>query len=122
MDIKVGDIVRFEGRDVRVLRISSSILLSYFGPVRGDLANLELIESYDSPKFEVGDSVTILDIPNIERMHYGPGWQYEMTQMIGSTQTVTEVRCDKHLGQRVRLSGWWFCTYHLENINDFDIV
>lgn len=53
MDIKVGDIVRFEGRDVRVLRVASSILLSYFGPVRGSLANLELIESYDPPKFEV---------------------------------------------------------------------
>ena len=102
MDIKVGDIVRFEGRDVRVLRVASSIWLSYFGPV--------------------GDSVTILDIPNRERMHYGPGWQYEMTQMIGSTQTVTEVRCDKHLGQRVRLSGWWFCTYHLEPENNYDIV
>ena len=122
MDIKVGDIVRFEGRDVRVLRVASSILLSYFGPVRDGLGNLELIKSYDSPKFEVGDSVSILDIPNIERMHYGPGWQYEMTQMIGSTQTVTEVRCDKHLGQRVRLSGWWFCTYHLEPENNYDIV
>lgn len=122
MDIKVGDIVRFEGRDVRVLRVASSILLSYFGPVRGSLANLELIESYDPPKFEVDDSVTILDIPNSERMHYGPGWQYEMTQMIGSTQIVTEVRCDKHLGQRVRLGGWWFCTYHLEPENNYDIV
>ena len=122
MDIKVGDIVRFKGRDVRVLRIGSSILLSYFGPILYNLGDLELIESYDSPKFEVGDSVTILDIPNSERMHYGPGWQYEMTQMIGSTQTVTEVRCDKHLGQRVRLSGWWFCTYHLEPENNYDIV
>lgn len=122
MDIKVGDIVRFEDRDVRVLRIGSSILLSYFGPVRGSLGNLELIKSYDSPKFEVGDSVVILDIPNIERMHYGPGWQYEMTQMIGSTQIVTEVRCDKHLGQRARLSGWWFCTYHLEPENNYDII
>lgn len=122
MDIKVGDIVRFKDRDVRVLRVASSILLSYFGPVRDSLGNLELIKSYDSPKFEVGDSVTTLDIPNSERMHYGPGWQYEMTQMIGSTQTVTEVRCDKHLGQRVRLSGWWFCTYHLEPENNYDIV
>ena len=122
MDIKVGDIVRFEGRNVRVLRISSSILLSYFGPVRVSLNNLELIKSYDSPKFEVGDSAIILDIPNSERMHYGPGWQYEMTQMIGSTQTVTEVRDDKYLGQRVRLSDWWFCTYHLENVNDYDII
>ena len=122
MDIKVGDIVRFEGRDVRVLRIGSSILLSYFGPILYSLGNLELIKSYDSPKFEVGDSVTILDIPNSERMHYGPGWQYEMTQMIGSTQIVTEVRCDKHLGQRVRLSGWWFCTYHLEPENNYDII
>ena len=122
MDIKVGDIVRFKGRDVRVLRIGSSILLSYFGPILYSLGDLELIDSYDSPKFEVGDSVTILDIPNSERMHYGPGWQYEMTQMIGSTQTVTEVRCDKHLGQRVRLDGWWFCTYHLEPENNYDIV
>ena len=122
MDIKVGDIVRFEDRDVRVLRVASSILLSYFGPVRVSLDDLELIKSYDSPKFEVGDSVVILDIPNSERMHYGPGWQYEMTQMIGSTQIVTEVRCDKHLGQRVRLSGWWFCTYHLEPENNYDII
>lgn len=122
MGIKVGDIVRFEGRDVRVLRVSSSILLSYFGPVRDSLDNLELIESYDSPKFEVGDSVTILDIPNSERMHYGPGWRREMTHMIGSTQIVTEIRDDKYLGQRVRLDGWWFYTYHLEPENNYDIV
>lgn len=122
MTIKVGDIVRFEGRDVRVLRVSSSILLSYFGPVRVSLDDLELIESYDPSEFEVGDSAVILDIPSIERMHYGPGWRREMTQMIGSTQIVTEVRDDKYLGQRVRLDGWWFYTYHLENINDFDII
>ena len=122
MDIKVGDIVRFEGRDVRVLRVASSILLSYFGPVRDGLGNLELIKSYDSPKFEVGDSVTILDIPNIERAHYGSGWRSEMTQMIGSTQIVTEIRDDEYLGQRVRLGGWWFQTYHLENINDYDMI
>lgn len=122
MDIKVGDIVRYKGRNVRVLRVGSSILLSYFGPVRDSLDNLELIESYDSPKFEVGDSVTILDIPNSERMHYGPGWQSEMTQMIGSTQIVTGVRDDAYLYQRIKLGNWWFQTYHLEKINDYDII
>ena len=122
MTVKVGDIVRYEDHNVRVLRIGSSISLSYFGPVRDSLDSLELIESYDSPKFEVGDNVIILDIPNKERMHYGPGWRSEMTRMIGSTQTITEVRDDTHLGRRVKLGSWWFQTYHLEKINDFDIV
>ena len=122
MDIKVGDIVRFEGRDVRVLRIASSILLSYFGPVRVGLSDLELIESCKPSKFEVGDSAVILDIPSTERAHYGSGWRSEMTQMIRSTQIVTEIRDDEYLGQRVRLGGLWFQTYHLENINDYDII
>lgn len=122
MDIKVGDIVRFKGRNVRILRIGSSILLSYFGPVLGSLDNLELIESYDPSKFEVGDSAIILDIPNIERMHYGPGWRSEMTQMIGSTQIVTEVRNDEYLGQRVKLGSWWFQTYHLDHVRAYDMI
>ena len=122
MTVKVGDIVRYSGRNVRVMRIGSSIVLSYFGLVNDRLDNFEVIEPYDPPKFEVGDKITILDIPKHERAHYGPGWRSEMTQMIGSTQTITEVRDDTYLGQRVKLGSWWFQTYHLEKINDFDIV
>lgn len=122
MDIKVGDIVRYNGHNVRVLRISSYILLSYFGLVHDGLDNLELIESYDPSKFEVGDRVIILDIPNRERMHYGSGWRSEMTHMIGSTQVVTEVRDDQYLGQRVKLGSWWFQTYHLDHVRDYDMI
>lgn len=122
MEIKVGDIVHYKGHNVRVLRIDSSILLSYFGPVLGSLDNLELIESYDPSKFEVGDRVIILDIPNRERMHYGPGWRSEMNQMIGSTQVVTEVRDDQYLGQRVKLGSWWFQTYHLDHVREYDMI
>lgn len=122
MEIKVGDIVHYKGHNVRVLRIGSSILLSYFGPVLGSLDNLELIESYDPSKFEVGDRVIIFDIPNRERMHYGTGWRHEMTKMIGSTQIVTEVRDDKYLGQRVKLGSWWFQTYHLDHVREYDMI
>lgn len=82
MDIKVGDIVRYNGHNVRVLRISSYILLSYFGLVHDGLDNLELIESYDPSKFEVGDRVIILDIPNRERMHYGSGWRSDSNDWV----------------------------------------
>lgn len=122
MDIKVGDIVYYKGHNVRVLRISSYILLSYFGLVHNGLDNLELIESYNPSKFEVGDRVIILDIPNSERMHYGPGWRNEMAQMIGSTQIVTEVRDDEYLGRRVKLGSWWFQTYHLDHVREYDMI
>ena len=74
MTVKVGDIVRYSGCNVRVMRIGSSIVLSYFGLVNDRLDNFELIESYNPPKFEVGDNITICEIPKEERAHYGPGW------------------------------------------------
>lgn len=122
MTVKVGDIVRYSGCNVRVMRIGSSIVLSYFGLVNDRLDNFELIESYNPPKFEVGDKITICEIPKEERAHYGPGWRSEMTEMIGSTQIVTEVRDDEHIGRRVKLGSWWFQIYHLEPEYNYDII
>ena len=57
-----------------------------------------------------------------ERLCYGSGWRNEMTPLVGSTQTVTEVRYSPECGRLVKLSGFWFQVYHLERANPYDMI
>ena len=57
-----------------------------------------------------------------QRLCYGSGWRSEMTPLVGSTQTVTEVRYSPECGRRVKLGGFWFQVYHLERANPYDMI
>lgn len=122
MAVKVGDIVRYRGRNVRVMKMEGRTRLAYFGRIHDEVNDSNLVESNEAPKFEVGDVVTICEIPKEERKYYGAGWLNDMDNMIGTTHKVTEVRDDIQAGRRVRLNNFWFQTYHLELANDYDIV
>lgn len=122
MNIKVGDIIRYNGRDVRVMKLNNFPKLAYFYQVYTRLTDDMLVKSDDSPKFEVGDEVVINPIPREERLCYGSGWRSEMTPLVGSTQTVTGVRYSPDGGRRVKLSGYWFQVYHLGYANQYDII
>ena len=124
MAIKVGDIVNCRGRHVRVMKLSSpAVRLSYFGRVVKTLTDSDLVHTNDTPELFVGDEVTIHPIHKDEYLYYGAGWvNGRMDDMIGKSYKVEDVRYDDERGQRVRLDGLWFCTYHLERVPDYDFV
>ena len=122
MDIKVGDIIHYNGRDVRVMKLGTSPQLAYFDRVHTRLTGDMLVESDNSPEFEVGDEVVICPIPREERYCYGSGWGNLMTPLMGSVQTVTDVRYNPERSRRVKLSGFWFQVYHLERANPYDMI
>lgn len=122
MAVKVGDVVRYQGRDVRILRMDRRVRLSYFGDINERFNDSDVVEFNQAPKFKVGDEVTICEIPKEEQTHYGSGWMGEMTNMIGKTYTVTGVREDSNAGRRVKLDGFWFQTYHLETEHVYDMI
>lgn len=122
MDIKVGDIIHYNGRDVRVMKLDAYPQLAYFDRVHTRLTDDMLVESVSSPEFEVGDEVVIHPIPREERLCYGSGWRNVMTPLMGSTQTVTGVRYSPERGRRVKLNGYWFQVYHLERANPYDMI
>ena len=122
MAVKVGDIVRYRGRNVRVMKMEGNTRLAYFGRIQDEVNDSDLVEPNEAPKFKVGDVVIICEIPKEERKYYGAGWMNGMNNMIGKTYTVTEVRDDIQVGRRVRLNNFWFQTYHLELANDYDMV
>lgn len=122
MTVKVGDIVHYRGRNVRILKMQGDTRLAYFGNVTKEFNDSDLVDSNQALKFEVGDMVTICEIPKEERKYYGAGWMVDMTHMFGTTHTVTEVRDDSRVGRRVKLGGFWFQTYHLELANNYDMI
>lgn len=122
MDIKVGDIIHYNGRDVRVMKLEGVPKLAHFDLVYTILTDDMLVESDNSPEFKVGDEVVIQPIPREERLCYGSGWHSSMTSLVGSTQTVTGVRYNPGRGRRVKLSGFWFQVYHLEYASQYDMI
>lgn len=122
MDIKVGDIIHYNGRDVRVMMLGTRPQLAYFDQVYTRLTDDMLVESDSPTEFEVGDEVVIQPIPREELRCYGSGWCDSMTSLVGSTQTVTEVRYEPARGRRVRLNDFWFQVYHLEYANQYDMI
>lgn len=131
MDIKTFDIVDFKGRRCRVMRAPMSdgnIKVSLYGEVGLDEVNL--VESVTAPTFEVGDKVTITQIPSYEQRNYTYGWRGEMSDMVfrseqyGTEYTVTEVSLSKQgNGFYYRLDDKYvFAPYHLKKVVDYDFV
>ena len=122
MTVKVGDIVHYQGRNVRIMKMNGNIRLAYFGHVSDTFTDSDVIEPNEAPEFKVGDDVIIREIPKEERKQYGAGWLSGMENMFDTTHTIAEVRDDEHGGKRVKLRGIWFQTYHLEYANSYDII
>lgn len=123
MTVKVGDIVRYCGCNVRIMLIDGSIVrLSHFGVVNRLFNDSDLVESATLPLLNVGDKVKIHAIPNSEIRYYGGGWSSNMSSMLGEIFTVNSVRDSNVCGPLVDLNGWWFQTYHLEPVHNYDMI
>lgn len=72
MTIKVGDIVKYNGVEARLMRISDdekpkAILAASGIEIYAYVCELELVESVPLPKFKRGDLVIVNDIPGCEK-------------------------------------------------------
>lgn len=130
-DIKIGDIVTYNGELARVLRkdyISNTRshpsirIVGQNIDVNVHPSDLQLIESVQLPQFKVGDLVHVNDIPEYERDFDGDIWVPEMADCIGKDYPVTELWRHSRWGDLVKLDGWWFHAYHLSDVNQYDIV
>lgn len=130
-DIKVGDIVTYDGELARVLRkdyIASARphpsvrIIGRNIDVNVHPSDLQLIESVQLPQFKVGDLVHVNDVPEYERDFNGDIWVPEMADCIGKDYPVTELWRHSRWGDLVKLDGWWFRAYHLSDVNQYDIV
>lgn len=128
--IKTGDIVKYHGKIVRVLKCGIRVLdpsfrLSHFGWINRDSANsIELVESIPDTTLKDGDEVIIHDIPNEEKDAYGVLWMEEMENMMtsGNVRKVDDIRYSDEYGWIGRIGGYTFHLYHIESVNNFDII
>lgn len=127
MDIKVGDIVEYDGRQYRVLKClqRSKKKLHLFGDFSSALvyeSDVKLVNSIKIPTLKVGDTVIINDVPACEKTASNGVWVSRMRYRMGKTFTVDKFINHDEYGPLVKLDDLWFRTYHLEKINDFDII
>lgn len=130
MDIKVGDMVKYQDQTVRVLQLDTEapnydnreIKLAGFGWFGKNNPDIELVESVKLPQFRDGDYAIVRDIPRIEKDYYGTSWMPSMDKYVGETVQVFNPRKSNYSGEVVTIDGWSFQTYHLEPVRDYDIV
>ena len=130
-DIKVGDVVRYDGRVARVMekigiRMDNTLpIIKVVGPnfyAKLHPSNVLLIESIELPQLKVGNRVHVDEIPQYERRRDDGIWLDEMDAYIGKEYLVTELWNHSQLGPLAKLNGWWFRTYHLSKVSDYDII
>ena len=127
MDIKVGDIVEYQGRQYRVLKClqRSKKKLHLFGDFSSALvyeSDVKLVNSIETPTLKVGDTVIVHNIPACEKTALNGVWVGPMNSKIGKTFKVKKCINHDEYGPMALLDDRWFRTYHLEKINDFDII
>ena len=121
MDIKQNDIVEFRGNPCRVMYIShedNDLQISPYGWV--PQSNVKLLESTHIPTLNVGDEVVIHEIDDGDRKYYSADWVDGMDELIGTTSTIVNI--DIREGTCRLENSYWFASYHLEKIDDYDII
>lgn len=126
MDIKVGDIVEYQGRQYRVLQCSRRSektfhLFRDFDSVWVHESDVNLVKSVNVPTLTVGDRVIVRDVASCEKVSNGL-WVSTMDNRIGKTFEIKRCMNNSEYGPIVLIDGLWFRTYHLEKVSDFDIV
>ena len=136
MNIKIFDLVEVNGIRSRVMtspdehgtvRVPGTVVVSGLGDV--GLSAIKLVESVTIQTFEVGDKVTITQIPIVEQHSYTYGWNHTMSKMMkrsalnGAIYTVTKVELSREdNGFRYKLDDtFWFAPYHLKNVADYQL-
>lgn len=120
MTIKPFDIVTFNGDTYRIKSMDGKDKIRLIGGPWVSECDVTLIESVTIPKFEIGDEVLIKPIPRIEKRDYPSTWTNGMGQMInGQVYTIRE---HDALDNTYLIGHFGFVPYHLEKIEDYDII
>ena len=123
MELKVGDVVRYRGQNVRVVKMDNeSIQLPEFGWRRPTDPGLELVESVKLPQLNDGDFVIVHDIPKSEKNSYGTDWMDIMDQYVGQIVQVHNPKKSQYSGDVAFINSWLFQTYHLEPVSNYDMI
>ena len=129
MDIKIGDIIRIMGREQRVTQRSAKyVTLSHSGtmPIEHVEQYGVMVQPITLPQLDVGDFVYVHDITDDEKHHYCLNWGYEKDRYIENIWPVTYIRDTGYIcggGTIATLGdGQGFHSYHLEKVEDYDIV
>ena len=132
MEIKPGDIVEYQGKQVRVMDMRNNqsgfrecLTLSNFGyDVVVSINNVKLVESVHEPTVKDYDDVVIGDIPYEEKTCYGVGWGPDMDKLVASytPHKITNIHYSYRFGWIGTIGGYNFQLYHIEPANSFDII
>ena len=122
MELNLYDIVEYNGNKHRIMDIDSydeDLDLAGVG-IWVDPDLVTLVESFTAPTFEIGDEVFIKPIGCGDREEYSAGWKWEMDKFVNTQSTVIAV---DDIARVCKLAnGYWFAPYHLENINNYDMI
>lgn len=130
MSIKVGDIVEYHGTHARVMRIEDNYdgvrlveLAAQEFNVYAPINELTLIKSVQLSDFQPGDLVVVHNISTHEKDNYTCGWMPSMEFTLdGEPQEIKNVTNDPEEGYIVQIRGYWFSTYHITHVQNYDIV
>lgn len=130
--IKVGDIVRYKGIELRVMRINtaddSAILSEWHSWECVPLRKLKLVKSIKSSDFKPGDMVKVNDVTYGEMDTYDFDWAFVMDRIIESGKEVEVIRVESRPGDgQIVVINWQgllvpFMAYHIELVIDYDII
>ena len=114
MSVKMGDMVIYNGRTVRLMtHRDSATRLTHFGIVDCNLDDLILAKSTILPNLKEGDLVIVDDIPQEEKDNYITRWDRYKVDMIMKT--------DYH-GLVVKIDNEWFSAYHVLPVTGYDMI
>lgn len=130
-DVKVGDIVSYDGHVARVMEKTNITmetlypLIRIIGPTidsRLHPTDVQLVKSIKLPQLKIGDRIHVDDVPEHERCLGGSVWLSDMIDFINKEYIVQDLWDHPRFGPVAKLGDWWFRTYHLSSISQYDIV
>lgn len=125
MDIKMSDMVMYNGRIVRLMtNHGSTTRLSHFGIVQCKLDDLILAKSTILPDLKEGDLVIVDNIPQEEKEHYITRWDHYKEDIVKSNvyyKVDMVMKTDYH-GLIFKVNNEWFSAYHALPVTGYDMI
>ena len=125
MSVKMGDMVIYNGRIVRLMTYrDSATRLTHFGIVDCNLDDLILAKSTILPNLKEGDLVIVDDIPQEEKDNYITRWDRYKENIVTSKEyyKVDMIMKTDYHGLVVKIDNEWFSAYHVLPVTGYDMI
>lgn len=125
MSVKMGDMVIYNGRTVRLMtHRDSATRLTHFGIVDCNLDDLILAKSTILPNLKEGDLVVVDDIPQEEKDNYITRWDRYKENIVTSKEyyKIDMVMKTDYHGLVAKIDNEWFAAYHIVPVMDYDMI